>query len=114
MFNKKECDWKDCLADEDKEVLASVFEAAKRHRCAYCSADDVKVAQVWCALLEMKRELNQLKADSEKIQLPFRAIAEIGEIQKRKTIEQLIRQIIKPDMDQEDAAQKLVNSLMKF
>jgi hypothetical protein len=114
MFNKKTCDWKYCLADEDKEVLASIFEAAKRHKCAYCCADDVSTAQLWCALLEMKKEFNQLKEDSEKVQLPFRAIAEIGEIQKRKTIEQLIKQMIKPEPDQEDATQKLVNSLMKF
>lgn len=107
-------DWKECLSAEDQAVLAEIFETTKKHKCAYVCADDIKVAQLWCALLEMKKEFNQLKENCEKTQMPFKAIAEIGEAEKRKTIEQLIREIVKPEPGQEEATQKLINSLMKF
>jgi hypothetical protein len=107
-------DWKECLTAEDQAMLAEIFEITKKHKCAYLCADDVKVAQLWCALLEMKKEFNKLKEDCERTQLPFKAIAEIGEVEKRKTIEQLVRELIKPEPDQENATQKLVDSLMKF
>jgi len=107
-------DWKECLSPEDQSKLAEIFEMAKKQKCAYLCADDVKVAQLWCALLEMKKELDQLKETCEKTQLPFKAIVEIGEIEKRKTIEELVKEIIKPEAGQEEATQKLVESLMKF
>ena len=107
-------DWKECLSPEDQVILAEMFETTKKNKCAYMCADDVKVAQLWCAILEMKKEFNKIKEATERTQLPFKAIAEIGEIQKRKTIDQLIREIIKPEPSQEEVTKKLVESLMKF
>lgn len=107
-------DWKECLSAEDQAKLAEIFELTKKHKCSYLCADDVKIAQLWCALLEMKKEFDELKENCEKTQLPFRAIAELGEVEKRKTIEQLVKEIVKPEPEQEQTTQKLVDSLMKF
>jgi hypothetical protein len=107
-------DWKECLTAEDQRILAEIFETTKKHKCSYMCADDVKIAQLWCDLLEMKKENDKLKETVEKVQLPFKAIAEIGEAEKRKTIERLLVEILKPEPEHEEATQKLVNSLMKF
>lgn len=114
MVFEEEKDWKECLNDEDQQVLAEIFEIARKHKCAYCQADDVKVAQLWCALMEMKKEMNEMGRKLSTVQEPFRSIAEMGEKEKRKTIERMVREMIKPEPDQEDATQKLVDSLMKF
>jgi D-serine deaminase-like pyridoxal phosphate-dependent protein len=113
MFSKK--DWKECLSEEDKKVLEELIATTKRHRCAYLQADDVKVAQLWCALVEMRKELDNTKKLLGKIEEPFRAIVEVGEAEKRKAIEKIVSEIVKPtDKETEEATRKLVESLMKF
>ncbi|MBI2084361.1 MAG: hypothetical protein HYT70_02000 [Candidatus Aenigmarchaeota archaeon] len=117
VFGRKqqqEKDWKECMTEEDKEVLNSVLHMARKHKCAYMCADDSRVAQLWCAMLEFKKELDEVKAGQEKTQMPFKALSEMGDVEKRKTIDQLVRDMLKPQADQETAIQNLVNSLMKF
>ncbi|MCD6371474.1 MAG: hypothetical protein J7L39_02040 [Candidatus Aenigmarchaeota archaeon] len=108
-------DWKDCLPEEDKKILAELLLKAKRHECAYMQADDVKVAQLWCALIELAKEFGKIKEDVEKVKEPFIRIVEIGEAEKRKAIEKLIESLIRPSSDEEkEATKKLVDTLMKF
>ncbi|MBI2542954.1 MAG: hypothetical protein HYW24_02100 [Candidatus Aenigmarchaeota archaeon] len=108
-------DWKENLSDEDKQILASLLNSTKKHRNAYYAADDVKSAQLWTALIEMKKELDKNNELLGKLKEPWRTIVEIGDEEKKKTIERLVGEIIKPadDMTQE-ATKKLVESLMKF
>ena len=77
-------------------------------------ADDVKVAQIWTALIEMKKELDESKELIERLKEPFKSIVAMGEIEKRKAIERMVKEIIKPEVEQEEATQKLIDSLMKF
>jgi hypothetical protein len=114
MMFEDEKDWKECLAEEDQAVLAEIFEHTKRHKCAYCGAEDVKVAQIWCALLEFKKEFDILKAQMTQVRMPFQAIIEMGEVEKRKTVDRLVRDMLKPEPDKEEQTRKLVDSLMKF
>ena len=115
MFeNNNEEDWKCCLAPEDQEVIADLLENTKWKKGAFMQADDVKVAQVWCALVDMKKEIIKLRAAVEKTEAPFKDIASMGEIEKRKAVERLIRDILKPEPHQEEATQRLVDSLMEF
>ncbi|MEM7825007.1 MAG: hypothetical protein QXO27_03470 [Candidatus Aenigmatarchaeota archaeon] len=114
MFGRKETDWKDCLAPEDQDILCQILKDTNKHRCAYMNADDVKIAQLWCAFIEFKKELDSLREMCENTQMPFKSIVELGEIEKRKAIERIIKSMIRPDPDQEEAIQRLVNSLMKF
>jgi|UniRef100_A0A7C5UW39 hypothetical protein len=114
MFNNEK-DWKECLNEEDKKVLEELITATKKHKCAYSQADDVKVAQLWCALVEMKKELDSTKAMLGKVEEPFKAIVEVGEAEKKKAIERIISEIVKPtDKETQEATRKLVESLMKF
>ncbi len=115
LFRQKEEDWKDKLDDESKFVLADVLNSTKKHRYAYTNADDVKIAQLWTALIEMRKELSETKEMLGMLQQPWRAIISIGDEAKRKTVENLVKEIIKPaDETSKEATQKLVDSLMQL
>ncbi len=53
MLFKSTKDWKQCFSPEDEEKLNEVLKKAAKHRCAYKLAEDVKVAQLWAAVLEL-------------------------------------------------------------
>lgn len=115
MFSGKGEDWKEDLNEDAKQILFEIIESTKKHRCAYSNADDVKVAQLWTALIEIKKELNETNRLMKKVEEPFRAIIEVGEKAKEKAIERIITEVIKPtDEDTQEATKKLVESLMKF
>jgi hypothetical protein len=114
MFCEEE-DWKNCLNGEDKKILSEILESAKKYGYAYSRADDVKVAQLWTALIDVKKDLDKIKSMLGKIEAPFKAIIQIGEEEKRKTIEKIVSEIIKPtDEETQKATKALVESLMKF
>ncbi len=109
MFRKS--DWKDCLDAESKEIIKKLIESAEKHRCAWIRADDVRIAQLWCALIEMKKEMEKLSILAQ----PWKAIIELGELEKRRTIEKALTDILQPkDKEQKEIVNKLVESLMKF
>ena len=108
-------DWKDFLAPEARNTLAEILNTTKRHKGAYMQSEDVKTAQLWCALVELKKQLESVQKVQTKLEEPFRAIVEVGEAEKRKAIERILREMIRPtDEASEDATNKLVESLMKF
>ena len=107
-------DWKELLTESDQEILAQLLDSTKNHKCAFMHGEDVKVAQLWCALVEMKKEMNRLGELVTKVEEPFLAMVEMGEVEKRKTIDRMVRDLLKPEPDQEEATRKLVDSLMKF
>jgi 5'-deoxynucleotidase YfbR-like HD superfamily hydrolase len=108
-------DWKDFLPKKEQELLAELLDSTKDYRAAYMQADDVKVAQLWTALIEFKKECHEVKEMIEKVVIPFKAIVEIGEVEKKRAIERVVRDILKPtEPEQEEATRKLVDSLMKF
>lgn len=112
---KGENDWKDFLTPEAQSVLAEVLNSSKRHKGAYMQAEDVKVAQLWCAIVELKKKLDSIECAQCQIEEPFKAIVEVGESEKRKAIERIIREMVRPtDDSSEQATKKLVDSLMKF
>lgn len=114
LFEKEE-DWKDFLAPDIQQELADMFERTKRHKGAYMQSSDVKVAQLWCALVEMKKEIEELKGAVERVSAPFKAITMVGEAEKKKAIQRLISDIIKPTEEEtSEATKRLVESLMKF
>lgn len=56
MLFKSEKDWKQLLPPEDEERLNEILKRAARNRGAYRNADEVKTAQLWCAILEIYRQ----------------------------------------------------------
>ncbi len=115
MFFNEESDWKECLTEDGKQKLAELFELAKKHKCAYMNADDVKIAQLWCAMAEFRQEFKETLDRVEKLAEPFRAIISMGDAEKRKTIERVVTDMLKPVREEDrEATKKLVDSLMKF
>jgi hypothetical protein len=115
MAWNEEYDWKENLSRDAQQILAELLESAKDHKGAYMQAEDVKVAQLWAAMIEMKKEMDVMKEILVKATAPWQAIVEVGEVEKRHAIERVVREIIRPtEPEQEEAARKLVESLMKF
>jgi uncharacterized protein Yka (UPF0111/DUF47 family) len=115
IFEDRERDWKESLSPETQQLLASMFDSAKRHKGAYLQADDVKVAQIWCALVELKKEIKNLEEQIDRVSAPFHAIATVGESEKRRAIQKLIGEIVRPTEEgTSEATKRLVESLMKF
>lgn len=114
LFGEKE-DWKGMLTDDAQEVLSRIFDMAKKHKAAYIQSDDVKIAQLWSALIELKKDIDSVKEALGKVEEPWRAVISIGEAAKKQTIERLVSEIIRPtDTESQEATKKLVESLMKF
>ena len=108
-------DWKEYLSEEAKSILSRLFTKTQKYRGAYREADDVKIAQLWAALVEIQKEIDEVKEMLGKVEQPFKAIIEVGEAEKRKTIERLVCEIMRPtDEKTQTATKKLVDSLMKF
>ncbi|MBI4895685.1 MAG: hypothetical protein HY831_04295 [Candidatus Aenigmarchaeota archaeon] len=61
MLLRTESNWKKKLAPEDENKLNELLERTSNHRPAYSLAEEVKAAQLWCALIEMKKENVHLK-----------------------------------------------------
>ena len=115
MAGKEGEDWKDYLAPDAKNALAETLSGTKVHKGAYMQADDVKVAQLWCAIVELKKQLDSMQKVQVKLEEPFHAIVEVGKAEKKKAIERMLREIVRPThLPTEQATQKLVDSLMKF
>jgi hypothetical protein len=115
MAWNEEQDWKEYLSRDAQQILAELLESAKDHKGAYMQAEDVKVAQLWATLIEMKKEMNIMQEILVKATAPWQAIVEVGEVEKRRAIERIVRDIIRPtEPEQEEATRKLVESLMKF
>lgn len=115
MVFEEEQDWKELLARDAQQVLAELLDRTKDHKAAYMQAEDVKVAQLWAALVEMKKDMACYEKLIERLVAPFRAIVAVGEEEKRKAIERIVRDIVKPAApEEEEATKKLVESLMKF
>ncbi len=56
MIFKIEDNWKKNLSPEDEAWLNELLHKTAMHRSAYMSAEEVRIAQLWCALLEVKKE----------------------------------------------------------
>jgi len=108
-------DWKNLLDDRTKEELKELIDRVAKYRYAYSQADDVRVAQLWVALAEIAKDLKEVKEKLGKVEEPFKAIIEIGEEEKRKAIQRIVEEIIKPaDKETQEVTRKLVDTLMKF
>ncbi len=56
MLLERKKDWKEFLSAEDEEKLNEILKRASKHRGAYQNAEETRIAQLWCALLELRKE----------------------------------------------------------
>ncbi len=65
MLFKVSDDWKQLLSPEDEAKLNEILKRVAKYRGAYKNSHDIKNAQLWAAVLELRKEnqalLNRLK-----------------------------------------------------
>jgi hypothetical protein len=76
MMFKVHDDWKRTLSAKDESRLNEILRKTAKHRPAYRGAHDVKIAQIWSALLEMDRENVDLRKKLKRMESVFEAIAD--------------------------------------
>ena len=94
MLFKAEKDWKQFLSPEDEERLNDILKRAARYRGAYKNADEVKIAQLWSAVLEMYKQNLILQRRLDEVTEIFESIAaklRKKEEEKKELIESLER-----------------------
>ena len=69
-------DWKQMLPPEDETRMNTMLRNIAKHRPAYRSSKDVKTAQLWCALLEMRKENQLLLKKVKRLEYIFEGLAE--------------------------------------
>ena len=69
-------DWKQFLPPEDETRLNSLLKAVAKHRNAYRASKDIKIAQLWCAFLESRKENAVLYRRLRRLEYIFEGIAE--------------------------------------
>ena len=49
-------DWKQLLSVDDEEQLNAIIRKIAKYRGAYRNSDQIKNAQIWCAILELVKQ----------------------------------------------------------
>jgi hypothetical protein len=75
LFNTTE-DWKQNLGPDDEARLNDILKRVQKHRSAYRQAPDIKTAQLWAALLEMRKENQALLKKIQRMEFIFDGMVE--------------------------------------
>ena len=92
MLFKSSKNWKSYLSPKDEERLNEILLEVAKYRGAYKNADEVKIAQLWCAILELKKQLALIYAKTKRLEEFFDALKrkfEEEEKGKRELVESL-------------------------
>ena len=76
MFHEKGAEWKTLLGPEDEERLNELIKSTAKHREAYSKAENIKIAQLWCALLEMRKQQESMDARLMQLEDIFRSVGQ--------------------------------------
>jgi hypothetical protein len=68
MIFRIEDNWKKELSNMDEAALNELLHKTASHRNAYSTAEEVKIAQLWCALLETRKERDDLDARLKRLE----------------------------------------------
>jgi len=67
IFNATK-NWKRFLSVDNEIVLNEILEATAKHRGAYKNADDVKIAQLWCGMIETGKKIDAIDTRLKRIE----------------------------------------------
>ena len=76
LFNAAK-DWKQYLSVEDEERLNEILRKISRYRGAYKNSGDIKIAQLWCALLDTRKENKALLKKIQRLERFFDAMIDV-------------------------------------
>ena len=68
MIFKTDKNWKEYLSVDDEEKMNDLLKKIARYRGAYKNAEDIKIAQLWCAVLEIRKENLNLNVRLKRIE----------------------------------------------
>ncbi len=91
MFEKEKEDWKENLSLEAAAELEDLLKKVQKHRCAYKQAPEVQIAQLWCALIEIRREIKELEQRLSRIEDLLNILFRGYEKQREELLKSLIR-----------------------
>jgi hypothetical protein len=77
MLFKVVDDWKQYLPPEDEVRLNEIIRNVSKHRNAYRASKDIKIAQLWCAMLELRKENQAMYKKMKKIQFVIDGFSEV-------------------------------------
>jgi hypothetical protein len=84
MLFKSTEDWKQFLNPDDEAKLNEILRKIQKHRAAYRQAPDVKTAQLWAALLEIRKENQALLRKIQRMEYIFDGMVERIKKQERE------------------------------
>ena len=84
-FNKK--DWKQYLFPEDEKNLDDFIKKVLKYRGAYKNSTDVKSSQLWCAVLELRKENFILQKRIKHLESMFECIFNKMKKQEQENLE---------------------------
>jgi predicted nuclease with TOPRIM domain len=68
VFFTPQKDWKQFLSIDDENRLNDILKKVSKHRGAYRNAPEIKFAQIWCSMLELRKENLLLQDRLEKLE----------------------------------------------
>ncbi|MBI2075626.1 MAG: hypothetical protein HYT72_00065 [Candidatus Aenigmarchaeota archaeon] len=80
-------DWKQYLTADDEKRMNEVLNKIAKHKGAYRSADDIKISQLWCAVLELAKENAALQKRVQSLEDLLEGMFEKVRKQERERIE---------------------------
>ncbi|MBI4894837.1 MAG: hypothetical protein HY833_03850 [Candidatus Aenigmarchaeota archaeon] len=111
---KAKPDWTHFLAPDAAVILRTVLESAYKHRQAYFKAEDIKNAQLWSAIAELKREMIEMNRKLDRLGPQERESFRLG-LSDGSAAMETIKSALKPGVeDSWEAKDALIESLMKF
>ncbi len=76
MLFKTTEDWKQFLSPDDEAKLNDILKRAQKYRSAYRQSQDIKNAQIWAAMLEMRKENQALLRKIQRMEYIFDGMVE--------------------------------------
>ena len=88
LFNKT-ANWKKYLSKKDEDSLNKFLEKTSKHRPAYKNAEEVKIAQLWCAALELKKQNEKLSARVKRLENVLNSMTTTDERERQDLMKKL-------------------------
>jgi len=83
LFKRR--DWKQFLSVDDEDTLNKFLKEISKYRGAYRNSDEIKIAQLWCAILELRKENLNLQKRLDFFESIFESLFEkVKEQEKEK------------------------------
>ncbi len=84
-------DWKKLLPKKEREVLKSLLSEVRKYERFYVSSSNPELAQLWCALLLLKKQIEELREKLRELGPDNRRALKGKEVEERSKREEIKR-----------------------